>query len=103
MGKEKIKKTIKIFVKRVNQKFKPEKIILFGSYAKGKVKENSDIDILVISKAFNEMKPFDRSIMLHSLAQDLKPDINAFWFTPLEIKSLHSSVIQNALSKGIVL
>ncbi len=40
--------TIKEIVRRIAKKFDVEKIILFGSYAKGKPDENSDVDILII-------------------------------------------------------
>jgi len=41
---------LKEFVKRVKEKYggKIEKIILFGSYARGEAKEESDIDILIV-------------------------------------------------------
>jgi len=39
-----IQKLVQIIVRR----FKPEKIILFGSYAKGKSKKESDIDLFII-------------------------------------------------------
>ena len=35
-------------VKQIAAKFKPEKIILFGSYAYGQPKPESDVDLLVI-------------------------------------------------------
>ena len=41
-------KTISSFARQVATQFKPEKIILFGSYAYGKPTEDSDVDILVI-------------------------------------------------------
>ncbi len=36
------------------EKLNPEKIILFGSYAKGVQDENSDLDILIVIKDSNE-------------------------------------------------
>jgi predicted nucleotidyltransferase len=41
-------RTIAAFARQVARQFKPEKIILFGSYAYGKPTEHSDVDILVI-------------------------------------------------------
>lgn len=35
-------------VRRIAENYNPEKIILFGSYAKGKGNEDSDLDIIVI-------------------------------------------------------
>ena len=39
---------IRKFSKAVAQKFRPRKIILFGSYGYGKPTEDSDVDLLVI-------------------------------------------------------
>ena len=39
---------IRCFARAVAEKFQPEKIILFGSYAHGKPNEDSDVDILVV-------------------------------------------------------
>lgn len=34
---------------RIQQKFDPDKTILFGSYANGQAREDSDIDLLVVA------------------------------------------------------
>jgi predicted nucleotidyltransferase len=39
---------IKRFARQVAERFHPEKIILFGSYAYGEPHEESDVDLLVI-------------------------------------------------------
>jgi len=39
---------------------KAKKIIIFGSYAKGRAKKHSDIDVVVISDDFKEMNLFKR-------------------------------------------
>ncbi len=39
---------IKNFCNEVAKKFRPHKIILFGSYAYGKPTEDSDVDLLVV-------------------------------------------------------
>ena len=41
-------KKIKIYANAVAREFKPEKIILFGSYAWGNCTEDSDVDLLVV-------------------------------------------------------
>ena len=40
--------TIKSFCQAVAREFKPQQIILFGSYAYGKPTEDSDVDLLVV-------------------------------------------------------
>jgi predicted nucleotidyltransferase len=46
---------VRRFVRQVAEKFRPDKIILFGSYAYGTPNENSDIDLLVIMPARNQL------------------------------------------------
>lgn len=50
MNKKRYQKEIKKITQQIIKKYKPEKIILFGSFACGKPKENSDVDLLVIKK-----------------------------------------------------
>lgn len=42
-------------VRQIAERFQPDKIILFGSYAYGTPNEHSDIDILVVMPAKNEI------------------------------------------------
>ena len=42
------RREIKAVVRRIAEKFDPERIILFGSYAYGKVHEFSDVDLLIV-------------------------------------------------------
>ncbi|MCX6150427.1 MAG: nucleotidyltransferase domain-containing protein [Ignavibacteriales bacterium] len=43
--------TLKNIVEDIVSEAKPEKIILFGSFARGEENENSDIDLLIIEKS----------------------------------------------------
>ncbi len=46
---------IRRFAKQVAERFQPEKIILFGSYAYGKPHRDSDVDILVVMPCHDEI------------------------------------------------
>jgi len=46
---------IRRFAQQVAERFAPEKIILFGSYAYGTPHADSDVDILVVMPARNEL------------------------------------------------
>jgi predicted nucleotidyltransferase len=46
---------IRRFARQVAERFHPEKIILFGSHAYGKPHADSDVDILVVMPARNEI------------------------------------------------
>ena len=56
-------------VRQIVEKFKPDKIVLFGSYAYGKPKRESDVDLLVvIDSTLKESllsKSIRRSIIYH--------------------------------------
>jgi predicted nucleotidyltransferase len=46
---------IKRFARRIAEKFQPEKIILFGSYAYGEPHADSDVDLLVVMPGRNQL------------------------------------------------
>jgi predicted nucleotidyltransferase len=48
-------RVIRRFARRVAERFEPDKIILFGSYAYGTPHADSDVDLLVIMPARNEL------------------------------------------------
>jgi predicted nucleotidyltransferase len=52
---------IRRFALRIAERFQPDKIILFGSYAYGKPHEESDVDLLVIMRTKNAI---DQSIRI---------------------------------------
>jgi predicted nucleotidyltransferase len=45
---------IRRFAQQIGERFRPDKIILFGSYAYGKPHGDSDVDLLVIMPAVNQ-------------------------------------------------
>jgi predicted nucleotidyltransferase len=48
-------RVIRRFARQVAERFRPDKIILFGSYAYGTPHADSDVDVLVIMPARNEL------------------------------------------------
>ncbi len=46
---------IRRLARQIAERFQPDKIILFGSYAYGKPHEHSDVDLLVVMPAYNEI------------------------------------------------
>jgi predicted nucleotidyltransferase len=46
--KNKIQKQINLMVGRIVERFGPEKIILFGSHARGDAHPDSDVDLLIV-------------------------------------------------------
>ena len=48
-------RVIRRFARQVAEQFRPDKIVLFGSYAYGTPHEDSDVDLLVIMPARNQL------------------------------------------------
>lgn len=48
------------FARRVANRFRPDKIILFGSYAYGQPRPNSDVDLLIVMPTADERAQADR-------------------------------------------
>ena len=46
---------IRDYARQIAEQFHPEKIMLFGSYAYGKPHKDSDVDILVVMPAYDEI------------------------------------------------
>ena len=54
-GKMVPRAVIRDYARQIVEQFHPEKIILFGSYAYGKPHKDSDVDILVVMPAYDEV------------------------------------------------
>src|SRR5271157_3337807 len=73
---------IRRLARRIAERFQPDKIILFGSYAYGKPHEESDVDLLVIMRTRNAI---DQSIRI-SLAFEQMFSLDLIVRTPRQIE-----------------
>lgn len=64
-----------------------EQVILFGSYAMGTYNDNSDIDVIVISKAFENLNHWQRIEKMTDALYELFQPIEARALTPQEWNS----------------
>lgn len=90
MGIKKVKPVIEVYLAELKKRITPEKVILFGSYAKGEAGEESDIDLVVISSDFAKYAFPDRlDILYHARRHPLtrKVPMDIFGFTPEEYET----------------
>ena len=73
---------IRRFVRRIAEQFRPDKIILFGSYAYGQPHEESDVDLMVIMPTRNAI---DQAIRI-DLAFEWQFALDVHVRTPYQIK-----------------
>ena len=83
---------------------KPEKIILFGSYAYGEPNEDSDLDICVVEKDYidrwNEKRKIDDLLDFIKIPKDiLNPRLDEYNFYKKEFGSVYKDIDE----KGLVL
>ncbi|MBU4343754.1 MAG: nucleotidyltransferase domain-containing protein [Candidatus Omnitrophica bacterium] len=79
-----------------------ERVILYGSFAEGKHRIDSDIDIIVISKDFQSMNLRERLEVLGIAAARMMKPIEAKGYTPEEIKApSQASFLKEILEVGV--
>jgi len=71
-------------VERLAERLSPEKIILFGSHARGDAREDSDIDPLVV--ADTDLPVRSRFPAVRRLLADFPAAFDIFWKTPAEYR-----------------
>jgi len=64
-----------------------ERVILFGSYAKGHPREDSDIDLIVVSRDFQNMNIRERLEILGIASARIMQPIQSKGYTPQEMES----------------
>ncbi|MBI3616791.1 MAG: nucleotidyltransferase domain-containing protein [Candidatus Omnitrophica bacterium] len=99
--RQKIKKIIDRYRQELkNLGIKVEKVILYGSYAKGNPREDSDIDLIVVSGDFIKLNLRERLEVLGLAAGKVFEPIEARGYTPGEIKSEKRSSFLGAILRS---
>ncbi len=94
---------IQILANKIKEKFRPQKIILFGSYAYGKPEKGSDIDLLVIMDT--DISVREQAFLIRKELESIVP-VDIIVRTPKQIEeriSLGDFFIKKILEKGIPL
>lgn len=68
-------------------RFEPDKIILFGSLARGELEELGDVDLLVIANT--EMTFRQRARAAAEIAEPFDEDLDIFVYTPSEYAEMN--------------
>jgi predicted nucleotidyltransferase len=74
---------IRDIVRRIVDTVRPEKVILFGSQARGDARPNSDFDVLVIQQS--DEPRYRRSIPLYVALADLPVEVEVMVYTLEEV------------------
>jgi len=101
----KIKEILKTLLKE--RGIDVEKIVVFGSYAKSKEKEDSDIDIMIVSKDFRNKDIFQRVELTRGIHRKLIDEImkpfDIMYYSDEEWVAGNSLIINAAKEEGVVI
>lgn len=104
MDQTKIKTELNQYIKRLEKKIHPKKVLLYGSFARGTATDYSDIDILVIAD-FPKMKDEERFDMLYDLHKDIPSDhdFHVYGMTQEEYQNKPQWTIVHDIKKEAIL
>jgi predicted nucleotidyltransferase len=87
---------------RLIPKFKPLKVVMFGSRITGRATEASDLDVIIISQVFKDI-PFVKRMGELLKAARFPKHVDYFCYTPEEFERIKesSTIISQALQEGI--
>ncbi|MEA1962739.1 MAG: nucleotidyltransferase domain-containing protein [Patescibacteria group bacterium] len=97
-------KEIQRITNQIKKKYKPEKIILFGSCAWGKPNKDSDVDLFIVKKT-KEVRT-KRHLKVDRMLLDRIIPLDILVYTPEEIKErilLGDFFIKNIMRQGKIL
>lgn len=76
-------------------------VILFGSYAKGRPKEYSDIDLAVVSPSFSKLDIFERQLILSKGHHRFGEPIEPIGLTPDQVRK-REGLVGEILDHGVI-
>jgi predicted nucleotidyltransferase len=91
-------------VKRIRKEVRPQKIVLFGSRARGQARPNSDYDILIVKRTRSPMH--SRMVRAYSALSGLPVPIDIVVYTPAEVRdwsNVRQALVTTAIREGKVL
>ena len=102
MGANQVMAIAKEFSKQVKNKYRVDKVYLFGSYAKDEAHDGSDIDLCVVSPEFTDYTP-DQEMELIKIAMKIDLRISPVLSNPQDIQNRWSQLAHEITTYGILI
>ncbi len=94
---------IEEFGRRIGKEFRPQRVILFGSFAQGRPTPDSDVDLLIITEF--EGRPVDKSVEIRMKVRPPFP-VDLIVRTPEKVRerlAMGDNFMKEILAEGKVL
>ena len=104
--KREMNKRLHTIGKKIKQDYRAERVILFGSYAKGNATDDSDVDLLVVAPT--KERYFERMASVRRLIRDLRDGlaVSPIVLTPRELERRRQAgdpFVREILETGVTL
>lgn len=99
----KLDKNLQQVINIIVKNYSPEKIILFGSYARGENNSDSDIDLLIIKES--KLPRYKRALEIRKYLRGLRIPLDIIVYTKAEIekwRNVKSTFVNNVIQEGKV-
>jgi len=82
--------------------YRPQRVLVFGSRARGDALKHSDLDVLIVSEAFRDIPWLERPVRVVEDC-DIRFGVELLCYTPdeFERKRQELGIVQAALAEGI--
>ncbi len=95
---------LRAFRRKASKRYTIQKLVLFGSHARGDARGDSDVDLIVVSDAFRRKNAVDRAYLMRC-EWDLDYAVDFLCYTPEEFRlySKAPGIVRQALREGRVI
>jgi len=104
MDREHIGREVNSFIENLKKEFNPQRIIIFGSHAKGDNWKRSDYDFIIVSSLFENVHWLER---ISSVVKywELLCNVDILPYTPeeFEVKRKQIGIVRTAVEEGVEL
>ena len=96
-----VRKAVQAFLSAVREELPVDAAYVFGSAARGEAREDSDLDVAVVSTAFRGMRRVDTIALLLAKTRGLGVDLQPVGLAPEDLTDVDDAVARTVASDGI--
>lgn len=100
-SQDQLNNVITEFIQRIRSRHALKRAYLYGSYARGTARADSDIDIALVFEHLDEAGVFDEAFEVFHEAQEFNPDIEPICFQEDEFEEALAPIVDVIRRDGV--